>query len=214
MLTFLLAKLDLLFFAAPGDPCTLHHKTFFFFPSWWKYLKGQKDPIGICAPHVNFPGDFWLIGLAVLDMLLRLAGFVAVLSIILAGAQLVTAEGNPEKATNARNRLINSLIGLAIAVSAIAFVAFVGAHVGGGGTGLPHTATNQATIQSLLNIVFAILGALAFLFIVLAGFRFITSGDNPQKVAEARRQIIYAGLGLVIIALAATIVNFVLGKIT
>jgi hypothetical protein len=103
---------------------------FFFLPNWWKYLSDQPTPPN-CDINLTFPVDLWLIVLAILDMLLRIAGFVAVISIIVAGAQLILSEGNPEKATSARNRLINSLIGLAIAASAAAVVALIGTSVGG-----------------------------------------------------------------------------------
>ena len=126
-----LAKMLTLFFAAEGDPCTLPKTFFFFMPNWWEYLNGQRDPLGACVPAFNFPNDIWTVGLAILDMLLRLAGFVAVISIIIAGIMYITATGEPEKAANARRRLYNSLIGLGIALIATGFVAFIGNKVGG-----------------------------------------------------------------------------------
>jgi hypothetical protein len=216
MIAILFAKLNLFLFA-----CTPSQKTFFFLPPWWEYLGGKQDALGKCIPNVNLiahPSNIWLIGLAILDMLLRLAGFVAVVSIIIAGFELIRSEGSPEKATNARNRLINSLIGLAIAAGATALVVFVGNTVQpGASSGLPHVLVSgkagQDVISNILNALFVIIGAVAVLFIILAGFRMITAGDNPTKVAEARRQILYAALGLVVVATAGTIVNFVLRKL-
>jgi len=49
-----------------------------------------------------------------------------VLSIIFSGVMYITAQGNVEKATSARRRVYNSLIGLAIALVATAFVTFLG----------------------------------------------------------------------------------------
>jgi hypothetical protein len=199
-----------------GQLQKLYGQKFFIFDPWWKYLGAHQDVLGRCVPNVNLtnhPSNLWLIGLAILDMLLRLAGFVAVISIMVAGFELVRSEGSAEKATNARQRLVNALIGLALAAGATALVALVGTTVGGNGSGLPHAEATQKTINNLLNTIFVILGSLAVLFIMLAGFKMVTSGDNPTKVGEARRQIIYAALGLVVIAMAATIVNFVLGKL-
>jgi hypothetical protein len=216
MIELYIAKLTPFVFGAYGDPCDLpgtNSRSFFFFPHWWQYLKGREDFLGQCSPHVTFPHDIWLIGLAVLNILLALAGFLAVISIIIAGIELITSEGSPEKATNARNRLINSLIGVAIAVLATGFVEFIGHQIGGTGSGLPHIVADNNAIQNLLDIVFAIAGALAFLFIVMAGVRFITYADNPSKVSESRRQIVLALVGLVVIALSAAIVNFVLGRL-
>lgn len=100
---------------------------FFFLPPWYKYLAMANKLDANCdLKGFVFPGDIWLIALAVLDMLLRLAGFVAVISIIIAGVMYITAGGNPEKAASARKRVYNSLIGLAITLVATAFVDFIG----------------------------------------------------------------------------------------
>ncbi|HSX17874.1 MAG TPA: hypothetical protein VLE51_00780 [Candidatus Saccharimonadales bacterium] len=103
--------------------CGNKTRFFFFLPTWYKYLNLGPD----CTPTVSGfnINDFWLIGLAVLDMLVRLAGFVAVISIIIAGIMYITATGEPEKAAAARKRLYNSLIGLAIALIATGLVAFL-----------------------------------------------------------------------------------------
>jgi hypothetical protein len=216
-----IAKLSLFLFAKAGDACTLpgqNTNPFFFFPHWWKYLKGKEDALGNCMPNIDLlhhPTNLWLIGLAILDILLRVAGFIAVVSIVIAGFELIRSEGNTEKATNARQRLINSLIGLAIAAGATALVVFVGNTAGGGGasSGLPTVQPTQAKINDILNALFVIIGAVAVLFIVLAGVRLVASGDNPTKVSEAKRQILYAVLGLVVVAMAGTLVNFVLGRL-
>jgi hypothetical protein len=76
---------------------------------------------------------------------------------------------------------------------------------------LPQSPANQGNIDNLLNIAFVVLGALAVLYIILAGFRFVRAGGDTNQVASARRQIIYGALGLIVIALASAIVNFVLG---
>jgi hypothetical protein len=224
LFAILITKLNTIFFAAPPNSCKPAVHTFFIFQSWWKYLDGKIDAIGKCAPTFDTfknnawtfdINNVWLVGLAMLDDLLRLAGFVAVISIMVAGIELVRTEGSSEKATNARQRLVNSLIGLAIAAGATALVAFVGNTVGGAGNnaGLPHTVADQGAINSVINAIFVIVGALAVLYIVLAGFRMVTSGDNPTKISESRRQIIYAVLGLIVLATASAIVNVVLGRL-
>jgi TRAP-type C4-dicarboxylate transport system permease small subunit len=75
---------------------------------------------------------------------------------------------------------------------------------------LPDPATNNFT--KALNIAFAIAGALAFLLLVIAGFRYTISQGDATHVADSKRMIIYTLVGLVVIALAATIVNFVLDR--
>lgn len=127
MVSILFAKINL-FFAAVGD-CTLPGsavRSFFGFPHWWKYLPGEKDPLGKCAPVFDFPSDTWAVALAILDMLLRLAGIAAVISIIIAGITYITAAGSTDKITSARKRIINSLLGLAVVLVAAATVSFIG----------------------------------------------------------------------------------------
>lgn len=77
---------------------------------------------------------------------------------------------------------------------------------------IPQTPAGPGTINNVLTILFTVLGALAFLMLVVAGFRYVISDGEPQKTAEIRRQIIYIAAGLVLAASADVIVTFVLGK--
>lgn len=115
----------------PCDPNKLNNQSFFGFPHWWKYIKnGNYDGVGNCTPTVQFPQGIWAIAFAAIDMLLYLAGIVAVISIIIAGISYITAAGNSDQITSARKRIINSLIGLAIVIIASAVVGFIGNAVG------------------------------------------------------------------------------------
>jgi len=126
----IIAKMNLLFFALTSADCPNYNNPFFSFPHWWKYLSIHKDPLGRCAPVFNFPGDTWAVGLAVLDILLRLAGIAAVISIIIAGIGYITAAGSSDKITASRKRIINSLLGLAVVLVAAAVVSFIGNRLG------------------------------------------------------------------------------------
>jgi hypothetical protein len=116
----------LVFFSAIPSACK--ENGFLFLPPWWEFLRDKltADPIGGCSINFAFPNDIWAVGLAVLDMLLRIAGFVAVVSIIIAGFQHQFTGGSPDKAATARRRIYNSLIGLGIALTATALVTFLG----------------------------------------------------------------------------------------
>jgi len=76
------------------------------------------------------PGGLWSVGLAVIDMLLYLAGIVAVISIIIAGISYITAAGSSDQITAARKRIVNSLLGLAIVLVATAAISFIGNAIG------------------------------------------------------------------------------------
>ena len=64
------------------------------------------------------------------------------------------------------------------------------------------------TIQSVLNVFFAISGAVAVFVIVLAGVRYILSHGDSRLIEQAKNQILYSLVGLVVIIMASTIVNF------
>ena len=108
-------------------------KSFFFFPNWWEYLPASEKPNPSLNCSISGFGfsDIWLVVLAIIDMLLRVAGLVAIISIIIAGVAYITSSGNPEKAASARKRVYNSLIGLAIVFVASGLVAFIGNSLGG-----------------------------------------------------------------------------------
>jgi hypothetical protein len=61
-----------------------------------------------------------------------------------------------------------------------------------------------------INIFSVIVGVIAVLMIVFAGLRYITSGGDQTKVKSAKDTLLYAIIGLVIVALAQLIVRFVL----
>lgn len=126
MIMAFLSLLPAPFLAAVGDACTPKGGSFFFLPHWWEYLTTRVDDLGQCSPVFNFPNDILAVALAVIDMLLRLAGLAAVVSIIIAGISYIMATGASDKITAARKRIQNSLIGLAIVFVAAAVVSFIG----------------------------------------------------------------------------------------
>ena len=72
-------------------------------------------------------------------------------------------------------------------------------------TGLAH---------KVVNTISLVVGAISVIMIIIGGFRYITSGGDSTKVGGAKNTIIYAIIGLVIVALAQLIVHFVLNQAT
>lgn len=81
------------------------------------------------------------------------------------------------------------------------------------GCGLPTVNAGSNQLNDILRIAFAVLAALAVLFIVIAGFRMIIAQGNPQEVSKAKSTIVYALAGLLVALLAEAFVAFVLGKL-
>jgi hypothetical protein len=127
MMLALLKLMPLYLAAAKARPaCTLKDSPFFGLPHWWQYLPTQVDELGHCSPVVTFPDDLLAIGLAITNILLRIAGLAAVISIVIAGISLITAVGATDKITAARKRIQNALIGLGIVLVSAAVVSFIG----------------------------------------------------------------------------------------
>lgn len=91
-----------------------------------------------------------------------------------------------------------------------------GIGIGGGSGGCDANAAAQVgnVLASVINILSLIIGVVAVIMILVAGARFITSGGDASKVAGAKNAIIFALIGLVIVALAQTIVHFVLTTVS
>jgi hypothetical protein len=68
-------------------------------------------------------------------------------------------------------------------------------------------------VKSILNILGIALGVIAIFMIVIAGFKYMTSGGDASQVASAKSTLIYAIVGLVVAAMAEFIVRFVLTNV-
>jgi hypothetical protein len=64
--------------------------------------------------------------------------------------------------------------------------------------------------KDAVDIFSIIVGVAAVIMIIYGGFRYITSGGDSGKVGNAKNTLVYAIVGLVIVALAQLIVHYVL----
>jgi hypothetical protein len=72
---------------------------------------------------------------------------------------------------------------------------------------------NVATLgHKVVNLFSIIIGVIAIIMIIYGGFRYITSGGASERVGSAKNTLIYAIVGLIIVALAQVIVHFVLNQ--
>ncbi len=75
----------------------------------------------------------------------------------------------------------------------------------------PVTGVN-GVLRKVTTIIAFIAGVAAVIVVVIGGFEYITSNGDPQKAASARKAIIGACIGIVIIVVAQSLVIFVLLK--
>lgn len=67
-------------------------------------------------------------------------------------------------------------------------------------------------LRRIINIISVIIGVIAVIMIIWGGFKYITSGGAQDKVKSAKDTLLYAIIGLIIVALAQVIVRFVLSN--
>lgn len=72
--------------------------------------------------------------------------------------------------------------------------------------------TGEQVLQNALNIVYFIAGAICVIVIIVAGIMYATSAGNAQNVTRAKNMLLFSIIGLVIIGLAFTVTQFVIGR--
>lgn len=84
-------------------------------------------------------------------------------------------------------------------------------------SGLSQGQANQklnSIIHTIINLLSVVVGVVAVIMIIVGGLRYITSGGSDTSVTGAKNTILYAIIGLIIVALAQILVRFVLSKVT
>lgn len=79
-----------------------------------------------------------------------------------------------------------------------------------GGSGAPTSI--DGIIQTIVNILLFLLGAISVIMIVIGGFKYATSQGDSSSLSSAKNTILYAVIGLVVAIAAFAIVNFVIDQ--
>lgn len=68
------------------------------------------------------------------------------------------------------------------------------------------------TVQGLVNLLCTTFGwlfygliALSVVMIVIAGYNYVTAGDNAEKVSKANKMILYAAVGIAVALIAKAV---------
>lgn len=72
----------------------------------------------------------------------------------------------------------------------------------------------KSLVVTIINLLSWLVGVISVIMVIWGGFKYLTSGGEAGKVTSAKNTIIYALVGLVIVALAQVIVLFVLDNVT
>lgn len=86
-----------------------------------------------------------------------------------------------------------------------------GVDAAAGGADTKKAETNiSTTLGNVINILSLAIGIIAVVVIIIAGLNYITSAGDDTKVASAKRTILNAAIGLIIVGMAQIIVRFVI----
>ena len=69
-------------------------------------------------------------------------------------------------------------------------------------------------VTAVINVVSLIVGVVAVVMIIIGGLRYVTSNGDSGQVGNAKNTIMYAVIGLIVVALAQVIVRFVVQRAT
>lgn len=84
------------------------------------------------------------------------------------------------------------------------------------GTDVPKvTPIKNATISEIavtaINFLLVLAGALSVIFLIVGGIRYIISSGSPDAIDRAKKTVLYAVVGIIVVLLSYTIVNILTG---
>ncbi len=193
-------------YAIDGD-CTTK---FLGLPAWYDGLV-DSTTCEIKAPAKDDDGAelkkfIWTIVMNIISLVIGVVGYLAVAFVIYGGFQYLTSSGDPGRAAKGKKTITNALVGTVICVLSSMIMSAISGII----SGAAQASTPAAFFTSIFNYVLIWGGILCVIMIVISGIEYAISIGNPGKVSKAKNTIIYAAVGLIIIILAAAIVNFVL----
>lgn len=107
----------------PAQAATTCKHSLFGIPTWYEYLPPKPD----CSIDTDVSGGNTaiLIAMAIIDILLFLAGFLAGFFIIYGGFKYMTSLAEPAKVSAAKTTILNAVVGLVIAILGSSIVSFI-----------------------------------------------------------------------------------------
>ncbi len=156
-------------------------------------------------------------------------GSVAITMIVYAGVRLVIAQGKEDEYGKQKLHILYAILGLAVVglsgelvriLSVSCDVKLQGMYscVSGGFLKDPNAIIRQTTLFSqrtgyLITFIKYVIGSVSVLFIVRSGLRMITMGSQEEKMALDKKNLMYGGLGLILIIMSDTVISKVLYQI-
>lgn len=108
-----------------------------------------------------------------------------------------------------KKQLIAAIALLGLVLAPVAFAQFGGAPTPGG----TFSGNLVTAIMRIINGILMFAGIVALIYLIIGGFRYIISQGDESQAEQAKNTILFAVIGLLVIGLAAALVNFVVGLV-
>lgn len=177
--------------------------------------------------------NIWAIAINIAVDITVIAAYLVLGYVIYGGYLYTFSGGDPGKVATGRKTLVQAFTGLAIVLTANIILNSIGIALNrdfvaehcieiqnAGATNVTYNTncynsdTAPAMISGMLQWVIGIAGLVSAIFVVYGGISYMTSAGDPNKLKKAKDIILYALIGLAIVALAEIIVIFISNTIT
>lgn len=68
----------------------------------------------------------------------------------------------------------------------------------------------RLTAAKLIRVILSFLGLIFLVLVLFAGFKWMTSGGNQEQIAQSKKMLINAAIGLIIVLVAWSIASYII----
>ena len=185
----------------------------------WNCNTNLGDPSSSKTPKESeLVNGIWTIVANIITDITVIAAYLVLGYVIYGGYLYTMSGGEPGKVAAGKKTLAHAFIGLAIVLSATVIMNTIrialNANFAANCTVKGQCGANPGLmVTSAIQWTIGFIGIVAVIFVVYGAITYITSSGDPGKVKKAKDMILYAIIGLVIVALAEIITSFVSGAI-
>ena len=166
----------------------------------------------VISDEASLKSGIWTIVANVATDISVIAAYLIIGYVIYGGYLYTMSGGDVGKVSKGKKVLTHAFIGLAIVILANVILNFISTVLGtnfssncvSGGCANP-----ASVVTNAIKWAIAVVGIVAAIFVVYGGITYSTSSGDPGKVQKAKQMILYALIGLVVVALSEIIVSFV-----
>ncbi|MBQ3464723.1 hypothetical protein IJH15_00665 [Candidatus Saccharibacteria bacterium] len=143
-----------------------------------------------------------------------IAAYLVLGYVIYGGYLYMFSSGDAGKVANGKKTIVHAFIGLAIVMSAYIIMGAIRTVLVGGQfkdcLASEGACANPTTlVSSMISWVIGMAGVISAIFLVYGGISYITSAGDANKLQKAKNTIMYALIGMAIVALSSVITAFV-----